>query len=442
MFDLLDDVLSLASMALSVLTSRALLFPQGSASPDIADHAAWTGTPVVRVLAGNDHFHPAFERPDLIVGDQLQSGRVEALHSVGLVTVELSDATFDSVIDAVKNALQTHLNPAFTCPRVVDLTAATAFDATRYPYHSAPLGLAMIVKNEGATIQRTLESARPHIDGWTIVDTGSTDETLDAINNSTLAASVPGSATTGPFIDFAQARNLALSTHGDRTAYTLMPDADFGFVGLWRLRAMAERLEAACARTCTPVCSDALRLVRRHPGMDVNMVVMFPSQHGELVGGNWCVLTAAPIFARSQPHPPLSLSSALGTPDGWHYTHPVHEVASLGRDNGGQAIDVPPYVRLEPLAGVNPTVKSPARWRNFDLPTLQREAVDKPNDTRTAFYLARTYHAVRCDEEWIACALDLRFPTTNRPLSLSLSARRPPQRVPRVQPPRQAGRLV
>lgn len=73
----------------------------------------------------------------------------------------------------------------------------------------------------------------------------------------------------------------------------------------------------------------------------------------------------------------------------------MHEVASLGPTSGGHAIDVPPYVRLEPLAGVNPTVKSPARWRNFDLPTLQREAVDKPNDTRTAFYLARTYHAVR-----------------------------------------------
>ena len=39
------------------------------------------------------------------------------------------------------------------------------------------LGLVMIIKNENATIETTLESVKHDIDYWTIVDTGSTDGT-------------------------------------------------------------------------------------------------------------------------------------------------------------------------------------------------------------------------------------------------------------------------
>jgi hypothetical protein len=39
------------------------------------------------------------------------------------------------------------------------------------------LGLVMIVKNEAHGIRETLESFKPFIDRWTILDTGSTDGT-------------------------------------------------------------------------------------------------------------------------------------------------------------------------------------------------------------------------------------------------------------------------
>lgn len=45
--------------------------------------------------------------------------------------------------------------------------------------------VAMIVKNEGHVIGRALESARRHFDAWAIVDTGSTDDTVDAIVRAT-----------------------------------------------------------------------------------------------------------------------------------------------------------------------------------------------------------------------------------------------------------------
>lgn len=91
--------------------------------------------------------------------------------------------------------------------------------------------------------------------------------------------------------------------------------------------------------------------------------------------------------------------AAQGTLDGWHYRYPVHEVATLGRSHGGDSIDVPAYARLEPLPGADPSAKSPARWRDFDLPTLREASLRDPNDTRIAFYLARTLQAVELDDE-------------------------------------------
>ena len=43
------------------------------------------------------------------------------------------------------------------------------------------LCLNMIVKNESHVIRRCLDSVRPFIDSWVIVDTGSTDGTEDII---------------------------------------------------------------------------------------------------------------------------------------------------------------------------------------------------------------------------------------------------------------------
>ena len=41
----------------------------------------------------------------------------------------------------------------------------------------ATVGLVMIVKNEERTLPRLAESVRGQLDHWTIVDTGSTDQT-------------------------------------------------------------------------------------------------------------------------------------------------------------------------------------------------------------------------------------------------------------------------
>ena len=48
------------------------------------------------------------------------------------------------------------------------------------------IGLAMIVRNEAHVINRCLDSVRPYVTHWAIVDTGSTDGTAE------LAATLEG----------------------------------------------------------------------------------------------------------------------------------------------------------------------------------------------------------------------------------------------------------
>ena len=84
--------------------------------------------------------------------------------------------------------------------------------------------LNMIVKNESAVIRRCLDSVRPIIDYWVIVDTGSTDGTQQIIREH--FKDIPGELHERPWQDFAHNRSEALVLargHGD---YVFVIDAD------------------------------------------------------------------------------------------------------------------------------------------------------------------------------------------------------------------------
>src|SRR5262249_50289970 len=86
------------------------------------------------------------------------------------------------------------------------------------------LTLTMILKDEAATIGATLATAKPHVDRWIIVDTGSTDGTQDAVRAA--MAGVPGELHAEPFVDFATTRNRGLDLCRDATEFILWMDAD------------------------------------------------------------------------------------------------------------------------------------------------------------------------------------------------------------------------
>ena len=84
--------------------------------------------------------------------------------------------------------------------------------------------LCMIVKDEAPVIARCLASARPLIDHWLIVDTGSTDGTQDIVRAA--MAGVPGELVERRWVDFGHNRSEALAMARPRADYSLIIDAD------------------------------------------------------------------------------------------------------------------------------------------------------------------------------------------------------------------------
>ncbi|MEU6218130.1 glycosyltransferase [Streptomyces sp. NPDC047022] len=82
----------------------------------------------------------------------------------------------------------------------------------------------MIVKNEAHVIKRCLESVRPLIDTWAIVDTGSTDGTQDIIRE--VYRDVPGNLYERSWKGFGKSRSEAIELARDSATYLLFIDAD------------------------------------------------------------------------------------------------------------------------------------------------------------------------------------------------------------------------
>ena len=92
------------------------------------------------------------------------------------------------------------------------------------------LCLNMIVKNESRIIRRLLESVTPVIDYYCICDTGSTDETVEIIEQFFTGKGIPGKIVREPFRDFAHNRSFALKQCESMPVdYILLLDADMIF---------------------------------------------------------------------------------------------------------------------------------------------------------------------------------------------------------------------
>ncbi len=89
---------------------------------------------------------------------------------------------------------------------------------------SRSLCLNMIVKNESAVIRRCLDSVRPFITSWVIVDTGSSDGTQQIVREH--LKDLPGELFERPWRDFGSNRTEAIQLAGRRGDYLLFIDAD------------------------------------------------------------------------------------------------------------------------------------------------------------------------------------------------------------------------
>lgn len=82
----------------------------------------------------------------------------------------------------------------------------------------------MIVKNEKPVIERCLQSVKPLIDYWVIVDTGSTDGTQETIRE--FMKEIPGELHEQSWVNFGHNRNEALKLAKGKGDYVLFIDAD------------------------------------------------------------------------------------------------------------------------------------------------------------------------------------------------------------------------
>lgn len=88
------------------------------------------------------------------------------------------------------------------------------------------IGLISILKNEADRVALMLHSVIPLVDFVVLVDTGSTDRTIDVCNSILSASNIDFVLEQTVFEDFAQARNLALSLLPNRIEWALALDAD------------------------------------------------------------------------------------------------------------------------------------------------------------------------------------------------------------------------
>lgn len=92
------------------------------------------------------------------------------------------------------------------------------------------LCLVMIVKDEADSIEKCLKSVAPYISYWVIVDTGSTDDTINVIHKVTEELGIPGELYERPWVNFEVNRTESLELAKGKGEFRWIIDADDEFI--------------------------------------------------------------------------------------------------------------------------------------------------------------------------------------------------------------------
>ncbi len=124
--------------------------------------------------------------------------------------------------------------------------------------------LNMIVKDEAPVIKRCLESIKPFIDYWVIVDTGSSDNTQEVIRE--FLSDIPGELHEQAWVNFGHNRNEALKLAKGKGDYLLFIDADEILEGSFNKKTLHRDVYLGTLRTSTEPLSTCLRalLINNH----------------------------------------------------------------------------------------------------------------------------------------------------------------------------------
>lgn len=207
--------------------------------------------------------------------------------------------------------------------------------------------LNMIVKNEAGVIRRCLDSVRPIIDYWVIVDTGSTDGTQEVIRQH--LQDIPGELHERPWENFAHNRSEALALargHGD---YVWVIDAD-------------EILEIDPEFTMPPLAAHSYYVEIRYGG---------------------CTYLRRQLVDNRLP---------------WQYEGVLHEYITCAEARTEGLLE---GLRTVPFHD-GARARDPNTYRR-DALVLEKALIDEPNNTRYMFYLAQSYRDAGDLEQALRC---------------------------------------
>lgn len=213
--------------------------------------------------------------------------------------------------------------------------------------HGQTICLNMIVRNEAHVIRRCLDSLRPVIDSWVIVDTGSTDGTQEIIREH--LRDVPGELFERPWVNFAHNRSEALELARGRGDYVIVIDAD-------------ETLQLSDGFVLPRLTADSYNVEMLYGG--------YTYYRKQLVRN------ALPWKYSGVLHEYIQCDQAQSE-------EVLHGLRTMPRHDGARARDPHTYER--------------------DAEILEQALLDEPDNTRYVFYLAQSYRdggnldeALRC----------------------------------------------
>ena len=203
--------------------------------------------------------------------------------------------------------------------------------------------LCIMVKNGGPQFEQMLLDNMPHFDKWTILDTGSTDDTI-AIINRLLVGKKKGQLFQEPFINFRESRNRCLELAGTSCKFITMLDDTYVVNG--NLRSFLNEVRGDQIATS---------------------FTLYIQSDDTIYGSNRIIKSSS----------------------GLRYIHKIHEVIT---DKNNINIVIPKEVAFIDDRRFDYMEKRTHDRKQQDLKFLFEEVEENPHDPRAYYYLAQTYN--------------------------------------------------
>lgn len=207
------------------------------------------------------------------------------------------------------------------------------------------VNLLIMVKDAGDIFREILIANKPYIDRWTILDTGSTDNTINIINET--LSDKEGTLYQEPFINFRDSRNRLLELGGSDCSFNLMLDDTYYLKGDLR---------------------EFLTIAR-----------------GDDIADSFSIFITDPETEYS--------SNRITKPErGLKYKYIIHEIL---QENMNLCIPIN-IISIVDVKNEYMNTRTLNRKQN-DLELLHKELNENPDDPRSIYYLGETYY---CIKDW------------------------------------------